>query len=482
MTKFSKLRVQILVFLRPFMDPGGSVNVKKSMSFKMTFAVVLSGLLLAACSSSGHDTSGSSSSDGSHPSSEASQSAGGAPPSGTVTASEVRFAAKYIGGKAGAADPSLSPVVFGFVNQQGGTLSFPDATEGMNATVKFINERLGGIDGHPLVVHTCFAADPSDMQKCATQMANDNSVKSLVIPLLLLNNQVFYNTLGSSKPILDGALIFPIDLTTPNVYSYRPGGSVNGESDAVMAKYLNATRVLNVRTDNPAGLAAAQAENALINAKGIKTVDVPVPEPGTAPQYTAAIRAADPQPGDAILLSLTSIGAVTTYDALQSLGLSNIPVLASEAQALPPMPGHLKDLGLSDTAFPDGWYMSDGGYTAFMPTDNSNGENVFVSMMHEYSPQTALYGYASYAFEETMDTAKFLIEAGGTSATSAKLGTLMKSYKGPAITTAGPLRCGAEPKLPNLCEFDAGWEQRKDGKWVSILDGLNGKPVDTLTQ
>ncbi len=393
------------------------------------------------------------------------------------------WAANYIGSKPGPANSSLSPVVVGYVNQQGGTLSFPEATAAVNATVSFINAQLGGIDGHPLVVHQCLAAGTTDVQGCGTQMANDSAVKSLIVPLLLLNNQAFYNAIDAKKPIIDNDLIFPVDLTTPNVYSFGQGGSVSFVGLADFAtKVLKLKTVAILRTDNPAGLAAAQAEAAVLKQFGATVTDVAVPEPGTAPEYTEAISQAGLQNGDGLDLALTSIGQSTAYDALQSLGLTGVDVLSSELALLPPMPGHLKSLGLSDTVFPNKWYMSDQGYSSAMPVANSDGANVFVAMMAQYAPNApSIYGYAPTAFEELLEMAKFITEDGGPSATSAGIAAKIKAFTGPAVMAAGPAKCGAETSEPNLCVFDLGWEQRVNGTWVSVADGINGKAIDTLT-
>lgn len=440
--------------------------------------VVMAGAVaLTACSSSGNGSGGSTSGG----------SAGGGPSTPSVsdlTAAQIDWAAKFLGsGQKGKAEASLSPVVFGYVNEEGGTLSFAEATPAMNATVKFINDQLGGINGHPLVVHTCFAASPSDVGKCGQQMANDNDVKSIIVPLLLLNNQEFYSPIAGKKPILAGGLFFPVDYTTPNVFSYNPGGVTIARGAALFASQtLRAKRLVNIRTDNPAGLAASQLTISQAKALGMETVDVPVTEPGTAPAYVAAIRAANLKPGDVLDLSLTSSGGATVYDALRTLNLTDIPVLAgNELAGAPPMPGHLKDLGLEDTVFPDGWYMEDPGYTAYMPVPNSNGADVYVSMMKRYaSDAPSLYGYATVAFRETMEMAKFLIETGGPDSTSEKLSQAIKTFKGPSVMAAGELRCGALSGSPNLCQFAVGYEQRKDGRWVSVADGLNGKAIETL--
>ena len=67
----------------------------------------------------------------------------------SVTSSSITNYAAYTHGNATAANPRLSPVTIGWVNQQGGGLAFPNATLGAQAAVKYINTRLGGIAGHP---------------------------------------------------------------------------------------------------------------------------------------------------------------------------------------------------------------------------------------------------------------------------------------------------------------------------------------------
>src|SRR5688500_7170890 len=59
---------------------------------------------------------------------------------------------KFVGGKAGKANPRLKPVVIGWVNQQGGQAEIgPLATPAAEIAVRLVNDSLGGINGHPLV-------------------------------------------------------------------------------------------------------------------------------------------------------------------------------------------------------------------------------------------------------------------------------------------------------------------------------------------
>src|SRR5947209_16894371 len=76
---------------------------------------------------------------------------------GKTTATTVDVAAvntwalDYTHGNRGKADPSLEPVVVGYVNQEGGVPAFPEATAGTEAAVAYGNNELGGVAGHKLV-------------------------------------------------------------------------------------------------------------------------------------------------------------------------------------------------------------------------------------------------------------------------------------------------------------------------------------------
>ena len=58
----------------------------------------------------------------------------------------------------------------------------------------------------------------------------------------------------------------------------------------------------------------------------------------------------------------------------------------------------------------------------------------------------------------------------------------IKAFKGPMMLQVGPLELRVLRRLfPSLCGTQMGILQYKDGKWISIADGLNGKPIDSYT-
>src|SRR5215204_2196604 len=80
------------------------------------------------------------------------------------------WALAYTGGTEGPADESLDPITVGYINQEGGVPSFPEATAGIEAAVEYVNGELGGVEGHPVELATCMVQAEEDGQRCATQM------------------------------------------------------------------------------------------------------------------------------------------------------------------------------------------------------------------------------------------------------------------------------------------------------------------------
>ncbi|MGZ4179590.1 MAG: hypothetical protein ACXVUL_02735 [Solirubrobacteraceae bacterium] len=119
----------------------------------------------------------------------------------------------YVGGKAGAANQSLPPVTIGFVNQQGGQQQIgPLATNGAQIAVKYINTELGGIDGHPLVLKTCFIRSAEEEgTTCGQQFLANKSISVIDEGAVAIGDQSFQSTIGTAKPVIVGVAVTPID-------------------------------------------------------------------------------------------------------------------------------------------------------------------------------------------------------------------------------------------------------------------------------
>ena len=135
---------------------------KRKVTFAATLAVL--GLVAGACS----ESSDSSSSTEAPVSSEAPTSEApttDAPGDSPISEANLAHALAYTGGPGGVA--SGDPVVIGYVNQEGGTPAFPEASIGIESAVWYANNFLGGIGGRPIELAKCTVTKEEDGQKCA---------------------------------------------------------------------------------------------------------------------------------------------------------------------------------------------------------------------------------------------------------------------------------------------------------------------------
>jgi branched-chain amino acid transport system substrate-binding protein len=74
----------------------------------------------------------------------------------------------------------MDPVTVGFHNLEGGSISLTDIRLGFEAGVKYVNEQLGGINGHPLKTIDCKTdGSPEASVNCANQFVEQKAVLSV---------------------------------------------------------------------------------------------------------------------------------------------------------------------------------------------------------------------------------------------------------------------------------------------------------------
>jgi branched-chain amino acid transport system substrate-binding protein len=171
-------------------------------------------LTAAGCGSSGSTSSSTPSSTSSSNSNSAANSAQG---SGGAGAKSVTNYLAYTGGKAGKADSSLPPVYIGWLNQQGGSQAIgPLATNGAQMAVNCINAELGGVDGHPLKLSTCFITSAEEEgTTCGQQFAANHKIDVIAEGGIAIGIQPFYSSIGTKTPVIAGVAVTPTDAVQP---------------------------------------------------------------------------------------------------------------------------------------------------------------------------------------------------------------------------------------------------------------------------
>lgn len=390
-------------------------------------------LTLAGCASES-DTPGGTTTDGGNP---------------TATSSAAPWAVtdyvEYTGGTDGAADDSLAPVTIGWVNQQGGPLGFPTATEGAEAAVEYVNEYLGGVGGHPLALHTCFIADAeAEGNACGLELVNDDEVKTVLYGTLIAGNQSFQAVNKGQKPVLMANSISPNDATAPNVYMYNGnpssifGGLASYAADVVKAKSVSV--IYPQDAQSAVGVGILQ--------QALKAVGVEMKAVGFDPSttnLTGAAVAAGVQDAD-LVIPLVSVppACIAAAKALDSLAVT-APVISTGSFCFTPAVAQ----GLGGE-MPKWQQLS----TQTNVADRSLADvQTYLDASADGKIPQASQGTsdAALAWGLVLTAVRFLNEAGGAEADEASIAAAAKSFEGPMVLGSEEIKCGAYPKQPGLC-------------------------------
>ncbi|OZC81233.1 hypothetical protein CH274_10320 [Rhodococcus sp. 06-418-5] len=422
----------------------------KLMVIAATMSAVLAGCAAEAASPTGTATSGST-----------------AVATDQTNTSAVTDLVDYTGGTAGAADQSLEPVTIGWVNQQGGALGFPAATDGAEAAVKYVNENLGGIGGHPLKLETCFVVEnEQDGNSCGLQLVNDPDVRTVLFGSTITGNQSFLAVNKGQKPILMANSISSTDAQSDNVFIY------NGNPSSIfrgLTTYLDtvvgAKSVALIYPQNAQSADGAKVLQTALDSVGIEVKAVGF-DPSTT-NLTAAAVASGASDADAIVpLVSTPPTCVAAAKALDTLAVT-APIIGAGsfcftdqvAQGLggdaPKWQQISTQTNVADMSQPDVQSYIDASTTAGL------------SETSQATPDAAL------AWGLVATATRFLNAAGGSEATAPAIAEQAKSFTGPLLLGSATVACGANTAEPGLCGAQTRvFEYTGNGSYTALTDWL----------
>lgn len=386
--------------------------------------------------------------------------------------------AAYTGGRRGEA--TGEPVRIGYVNQEGGTPSFAEATFGADAAVDLVNRELGGADGRPIELVKCTVRAEEDGLTCAQKMLADDRIAVVLTGAMFAGNQPLLDALKGRKPVVMANPLTPAEAVDPDGFAFTPGapGVVEG-----LVTFLSTMlqpvpqRVAVLYAANPAGEAAFKllVENQL-KTKGMEVTGVAVADTAGPQEYGPALEAAGAATADLLLVLVTAPGCIGTYDALTALGVSTTVVTTGLCFGLS-MQQHLAQLGVGGDA-PNGWFFGAYGYSYFIPDENTD---TYLAIVRTFARDRGVgrvdyTGFAGPLFANVLVLTRFFNERGA-DATPDDLRDAARSFTGPVFGVSGTMACGANPVFPALCGSEVGVQQYIDGRWVSIADAYNGLPI-----
>ena len=431
----------------------------------VALAVLATALIAAACgsSSSSKSTSSSSAPASSTPgstSTPASSSSGGA------GAAAVTNYLKYADGKSGAANSKLTPVQVGWVNQQGGQSVIGGlATPGAQFAIKYINQELGGIDGHPLELSTCFiASSAQEGAACGQQFAANKNVDVINEAAVAIGVQPMYAAIAGKKPVIAGVAVTPVDTVQKNATILLGDAThVLGPIGTYAKDVLHAKTAALIYPNEPAVTGASAAIAAALKAEGITVKSVGYDPSDTS--LSGPLEDAGASTADVVIPNEVASGCVAAAKGLQQLGITDAKKIVSSPNCLSaPVAQALGDYPKWTYSIAESLYGD--------PTDPG---------MAVYEKLAAKYGVTAdapdpwfiAAFAQILTTARFMNELGYAHLTPAAIQAKAHSFTGPVVLGAPSLKCGEYAAAPAVCNNKAQFfEYEGDKKFVKAAGWL----------
>jgi branched-chain amino acid transport system substrate-binding protein len=414
------------------------ISKARSAGFAAAALVTLA-LVAAGCGGGGSSTSSTPSSSTPAGSTGATGSQTGGAGGGSVTDYQT-----YIGGKAGKADSSKSPIYIGWVNQQGGQQVIgAAATDGADLAVKLVNDQLGGIDGHPVVLRKCFIKSAEEEgTSCAQKLGNDKSVTAIDMGGVAIGIQPFYSTIGGKKPVIVGVAVTPVDSIQKNAaILFGDVTKVLGPFGSYAKDVLHAQSAALVYP-NIAGI----TDGAAAIAKGLTAAGIKVKKVGYSQGQTDLIgplTAAGAPSADMVIPYSDASGCVNQAKGLKQLGITDAKKIVSAPLCLNPT----VSAGLGGD-YPI-WTYAIASSLFGDPTDP--GMKPYMKVTQQYKVKTAPDPWVIVSFSDVLTTVKFLNELGPDKLTSSAILNKAKSFKGPVALGAPQLQCGKYSDAPAVC-------------------------------
>jgi branched-chain amino acid transport system substrate-binding protein len=412
-------------------------------SLRTLLALVAALCALAVVAGCGDDDDGGgSASSGGSGSGETTTPAGAEQGDQTVSAGVDDYQ-KYVGGEAGAADSSKAPITIGWVNQQGGPSDVgPGSTKGAELAVKYLNEKLGGIGGHPVKLASCYISTSEEQgQTCGQKMANNKDVKAVVVGAVAIGDQSLVATIDAQKPMVYSVAVGAADPTNKNGYAlFGDGIRVSAPFGTYAAKALNAKTAAVVWPEVPGINESSQA--IVDGAKGNGITVKRVSWSPNATDLVGPLTAAGGQSADVIITNSDPKGCVNLAKAIDQLGIKT-PIV-SEPLCLN------ADVAKSLGDIPKWTY----GIASTLATDLADPTAVaFKKVAEDYK----IWDLASTdvwiptTFHEFMTVFQWMNKIGPDNITEQTFAEQAKAFKGPQAWGAPTIECGKYPEAPAIC-------------------------------
>ncbi len=260
------------------------------------------GLIAAGCGSSSSSSSATSS---------ATSSASSSSSSSSTSASVFGTPKKATG----------TPYTFGMINDETGAVTFPEARQGAIAAVNYVNNYLGGINGHPMVIDSCIGdGTPATAARCANELVAKHPLAILgaadvgapaSIPIYAHANLAY----------LGGIPFTPVPFVAPNSVQFWSVSVGDNAAAAVYAgKDLGVKSVAIMYFNNAQGSSILPQIVPTFKAAGVTSIKT-IPLSPTSPDPTPQAALAQSSGAQLVYVDIPN-GCGNVLKALKSVGFT----------------------------------------------------------------------------------------------------------------------------------------------------------------
>ncbi|WP_307810585.1 ABC transporter substrate-binding protein [Tomitella biformata] len=349
----------------------------------------------------------------------------------------------------------------GLINNEGGqAISQPENREAAEAVVKYANEQLGGIGGHPIELVICKnQEEPVSARDCANQMV-EAKVSTVVVTSTGLGQLIAPVITEAGIPYVSAVGGSVAETTGAGAYMWTAGSNTS----QAMAQYAGDQGMKNVvayTIDVPAATASLEMLGVPAfeaNGSNLKIVPIPYGSPDATPQVSAGL-GGNP---DGVIIYGESAVCSSVLKSLSTLG-NTAEMMTVQACAAPEV---VDAVG----AGMDGLKIFSSGDTS----SDSPESVLFREIMAKYSPSTSTEGQAVVGYQGMLGLVRALEGLSGADTSPAALGAAIQAAKDVVLPAGDGLTftCNGEALagFPSVC-----------GNGLIMLTMQDGQQIDPTT-
>jgi branched-chain amino acid transport system substrate-binding protein len=337
--------------------------------------------------------------------------------------------------------------------------------------VTYINKELGGVDGHPLKLDTCFTATEEEGTTCADQFLADKSISVIAAGGVAVGAQSFDSTLNNKLPVIVGVSANSYDaVQSSSVILFGDATHVLGPMGTYAKDVLHAKTASIIYPQTPGLLIGAEAIDAALKAAGVSVTMEGYPVSAT--NLTSVLAAAHASTADMVVPYADATDCVNLAKALVAQGITDAKKIVSAPLCLSGTV--LQALG----DFPK-WTYSIASSLYGDPTDP--GMPAYMAVASKYTtPGDAPDPWEIVNFGELLTVDKILNQVGYSNISPSTVLAAAKAFKGPQALGAPALDCGEFSNAPGVCNDRAQFfEYEGKNKFVKVAGWL--QPVSNPT-